>query len=101
MHCAPRHRHEFVGPQFIAPLDRCFLKVRFFPMRFFSRVKISIVLLLIVVFAVSFAWLISARSTVRADSSSITLNVKSGPPTTIIKVNGNGFGASETVDLDF
>src|SRR5438067_2686778 len=69
--------------------------------RFFFRSRIAIALLLLVVLASSFAALISMKSGVKAATASIALDQQIGPPTTVIKVSGTGFGASESVNINF
>ncbi len=70
-------------------------------LRFILRSKIAIALLLVLVFTASVGVVISVKSGAKAASAAITLNVKTGPPTSPIKVSGTGFGTSETVNINF
>lgn len=70
-------------------------------MHFFPRSKVNVVISLLIVSSAFFALLISARTVVRATSTQITLTPNSGSPTTLAKVHGTGFKASEMVSIDF
>src|SRR5258708_7741177 len=71
-------------------------------MRYPSRLLVSVALSLLVVSALGLALLGSFRSAAHASSSTkITLSPNFGPPTSSMTVSGTGFGASETVNIDF
>src|SRR5215470_13150283 len=70
-------------------------------MRFSSSLKVSIALTFVAVLSLCLTILFSASSTTRAAGASITLSLKAGPPTSVTKVSGTGFGTSEKVNINF
>ncbi len=59
------------------------------------------VLRLLLVCVLGLSLLVSAYSVAKAATASITLSKTSGPPTTLVRVKGRGFGNSETVNIFF
>ena len=72
-------------------------------MRLFARLRIPLMLAVLLVFVVGMAWIEQSGLAVHAAgaSASITLTPNIGPPTTVVTVNGTGFGVSETVTINF
>ena len=70
-------------------------------MRFFTRSRLGLFLLLLV-FASGLGLYSSSRGVARAvDPSHIWLSNKVAPPTASVLLNGGGFGLNETVTIDF
>jgi outer membrane protein assembly factor BamB len=69
-------------------------------MRFFTRSRLGLFLLLLV-FASGLGLYSSSRGVARATGAGIWLSYKVGHPTEIVLVHGYSFGQVETVNLDF
>src|SRR2546423_6785292 len=71
-------------------------------MPFSHRSLVNTTLALMVILALCLALVVSLRGAAHASpSTSIQLSRKSGPPTTVLTVNGVGYGANEMVAIDF
>ncbi len=71
-------------------------------MRFSQRSLVNGTLALMVILALCLALFVSIRGAAHASpGTSLQLSRKSGPPTTVLTVNGVGYGVNEMVALDF
>jgi outer membrane protein assembly factor BamB len=71
-------------------------------MRSFSRSRLGLFLVLLLVFTAGLGMYTSLRGVARAVvPTHIWLSQRVAPPTASLQVNGGGFGASETVSVDF
>ena len=70
-------------------------------MRSSSRSRLSLFLLLLLVFASGLGLFTSLRGVAQAASPHVWLSQKVGPPTASVQVHGDGFGHSEPVTVDF
>ena len=70
-------------------------------MRFFSRSKTSILLLLLVIFSACLTLLVSVRASAHVPVPHITLSQRSGSPTASVKISGKNYGVGEAIDVNF
>jgi hypothetical protein len=70
-------------------------------MHVFSRPKVNLIVSLLIILSACFALAIAVRPNALAAAPSITLSVSSGPPTSSVNIGGTGFGASETVSINY
>jgi outer membrane protein assembly factor BamB len=70
-------------------------------MRFFSRSKTSILLLLLVIFSACLTLLVSVKASAHVPAPRITLSQRSGPPTASVKISGKNYGVVEAIDVNF
>ena len=66
-----------------------------------SSLRFKLATVFSLIFVVGLAMFSSMRLTTHAANATITLSVNSGPPTTVVAINGSGFGSSETVTIVF
>ncbi|MFL5587796.1 MAG: hypothetical protein ACJ8DI_09080 [Ktedonobacteraceae bacterium] len=70
-------------------------------MRFSSRSRLGLFLMLLLVLATGLSFYTSSRGAVQAAGPHVSLSQKVGPPTTSMQVHGKGFGLNETVLVYF
>src|SRR5437763_7957248 len=70
-------------------------------MRFSSRSRLGLFLMLLLVFATGLGFYTSSRGVAQAAGPRVWLSRKVGPPTASMQVSGSGFGLNETVLVYF
>src|SRR5436309_1559895 len=70
-------------------------------MRFFSRSKMSILLLLLVIFSACLTFWVSVKASAHVPAPRITLSQPSGPPTASVKISGKNYNVGEAIHVNF